>query len=404
MDPNNPTPADVDLDMGALSAAIAADAPQIGLPEGAAPAPAPEPPPAETTPAPAAEDKKPAETATPTEKKKGLAALAGEKKPEEKPGEKKADETLPEPEVDITKWKKEQQDAFVAMRQVKKRAEEQAKTALLKAEDLERKLQAATSNPKDRPETVEKLRRLEAWEKAQELQKSDEWKNVVTAPVQRSLATLSKIAERAKVDPGKLEEATDFEDEFDRLDAITALFDSAEAPVPAHLVNAAVQEAAKLHPIYAKAVELKRNAHETLASLSHQTEQQKTAAAAQAKADYTKHHDHVYGQLAEKMSSLFGDPKVGEELTADVKAVRPGTDPADRAYEAQAAAILPTLWERYLAVRDEAAAEKKAKLALLGTRATVAPSTAPLGKPANADDTELDEAGLNEALRGMKGR
>lgn len=403
MEPNNPAPADVDLDMGALSAAIAADAPTIGQPVSeAAPPPAPaveQSKPAES--ATPAEEKKLDEGAAPAEKKKGLAALAGEKKPEEKKdGDKKPDAALAEPEVDITKWKKEQQDAFVAMRQVKKRAEEQAKTALLKAEELERKLQAATANPKDRPETVEKLKRLEAWEKAQELQKSDEWKNVVTAPVQRSLATLSKIAERAKVDPVKLEEATDSEDEFDRLDAITALFDAAETPVPAHLVNAAVQEAAKLHPIYAKAAELKRNAQETLASLSHQTEQQKAAATQAAEAEYAKHHNHVYGQLAEKMSSLFGD----EEFAKEVKAARPSTDSADRAYEAQAAAILPKVWEKFLAARDEAAVEKKAKLALLGTRASVTPSTAPIGKPASTDDTELDEEGLNEALRGMKGR
>lgn len=322
----------------------------------------------------------------------------GEKKEEKKPDEKKPEEAAAEePEVDTSKWGKAQQEAFVQLRQAKARAVEQFKTAQAKAEKLEKDLQAAKANPKDRPETEAELQRLKNWEKAQELEKSDEWKTTIAEPVKRSLTTLGKIAERAKVDPDKLEAATDLEDEFERLEAITALFDAAEAPVPAHLVNAAIQEAAKLHPIYAKAAELKKNAQETLASLSHQTEQQKEAAAKAADAEYSKHHEHIYGQLAEKMPSIFGDA----EFAAEVKAVRPGTDPADRAYEAQAAAILPTLWQKFLEVREDAEREKKAKLALLGTRATVAPSTTP-AKPTNADDTELDEEGLGAALRTIK--
>ena len=394
MEPTTTADAPVDLDMGALSAALTASASQINQPEGAAePLSVPEPPkPAE--PAPEAKPAEPAKTAA--EKKKGLDALAGEKKPEPKPEDKK-DEPAAEPEVDVSKRGKQQQEAFIAIRQANKRAQEQAKTAQLKAEKLEKELQEARANPKDRPETLADLQRLKTWEKAQELQKSDEWRTTIAEPVNRTLATLNKIAGRAKVDPVKLEEATDIEDEFDRLDAITALFDAAEAPVPAHLVTTAIQEAAKLHPLYAKAAELKKNAQETLASLSHQTEQQKAAAAAAEEAEYSKHHEHVYGQVAEKMSSLFSDA----EFAADVKAARPGKDPADRAYEAQAAAILPTLWQKYLDVRAEADREKKGKLALLGTRATVTPSNTPAKAP-GADDVELDEDGLGAALKTIK--
>lgn len=401
-DPIAPTEApSVELDGDSLSAALAASAPQIGAPAGAvAPAPTPEPVKPAETPTPAAEEKKPDEVKAATEKKKGLDALAGEKKEEKKPDEKKAEApTVEEPEVDTSKWGKAQQEAFVALRQAKARAVEQYKAAQAKAEKLEKDLQEAKANPKNRPETEAELQRLKTWEKAQELEKSDEWKTAIAEPVKRSLATLGKIAERAKVDPDKLEAATDLEDEFERLEAITALFDAAEAPVPAHLVNAAIQEAAKLHPIYAKAAELKKNAQETLASLSHQTEQQKAAAAKAAEAEYSKHHEHIYGQLAEKMPSIFGDA----DFAAEVKAVRPGTDPADRAYEAQAAAILPTLWQKFLDVREEAEREKKAKLALLGTRATVTPSSTPV-KPTNADDVELDEEGLGAALRTIKTR
>ena len=386
----------VELDMDSLSAALAASAPQINLPAGAAaPAPTPEPvKPVETPPV----EEKPTEVKPAGEKKKGLDALAGEKKEEKKPDEKKPDAIIEEPNVDTSKWGKAQQEAFVALRQAKRRTEEQAKTAQARAERLEKELQAVKANLKDRSETEAEMQRLKNWEKAQELEKSPEWKTAIVEPGLLSLATLSKIAERAKIDPIKLEEATDIEDEFDRLDAITALFDAAEVPVPAHLINAAIQEASKLRPIYAKAAELKRNAQETLSSLSHQTEQQKAAAAAAAEAEYSKHHEHIYGQLADKMPSIFEDT----EFAAEVKAVRPSTDPADRAYEAQAAAILPTLWQKFLDVREEADREKKAKLALLGTRATVTPTTTTTIKPTGADDTELDEEGLSAALRTIK--
>jgi hypothetical protein len=388
------TPPSVELDTDGLSAALAASTPQIGTPPGVA---TPDVTPAEVSPA---VEEQPKAVKTTSEKKRGLDALAGEKKEEPKPEDKKPEETIAEPEVDTSKWGRSQQEAFASMRQAKKRMEEQAKTAQMKAERLEKELQAAKANPKDRPETEAELQRLRNWEKALEVEKSDEWKTAIDAPVRRSLATLGKIAERAKIDPAKLEAATDIEDEFDRLDAITELFDAAEVPVSAHLVNTAIQEANNLHPIYAKAAELKRNAQETLSSLNHQTEQQKAAAARAADAEYSKHHEHIYGQLAEKMPSIFGDT----EFAAEVKAVRPGTDPADRAYEAQAAAILPKVWERCLAAEAKADREMKAKLALLGTRATVTPTATPLAKPLGADDTELDEDSLADALRTIKSR
>lgn len=393
-DPTTPTEApSVEIDGDGLSAALAASTPHIGAQT------APESPPvaAEVKPVEVKPDASEVKAA-PAEKKKGLAALAGEaKQDEKKPVEAKP--PAEESEVDTSKWGKAQQEAFVALRQSRKRTEEQFKTAQAKAERLEQELQEARANPKNRPETEAELQRLKNWENAQELEKSDEWQSTIAGPVKRSLATLGKIAERAQIDPVKLEEATDIEDEFDRLDAITALFDTAEAPVPAHLITTAVQEAAKLHPIYAQAAKLRQNAQETLFSLSHQSEQKKAAAAAAAETEYARHHDHIYEQLAGKMPSIFREA----EFAAEVKAVRPGTDPADRAYEAQAAALLPKVWGLLLAEKENSDREKKAKLALLGTRATVTPTTA-VARSAGADDTELDEEGLGAALRTIKTR
>jgi len=383
-----PAAPDVEIDMGALTSAIA-NTPLPGMPT---PPTAPvEAPPPEAAPVEAKPDEaKPADA----KPKKGLDALPEEKVEAKKEDKPKAEEKA-EPEVDTTKWPKQQGEAFAAMRSAKKRAEEQAKDAQVRYEKLQKEYEQFKSNPKDRPETLEKLQRLEAWEKAQELKTTPEWQDAVVKPIQKSLDMLNRIAGRAKVDADALIKATDEEIDFERIDAITKVFESAEEPVPAHLISAAIEEAKKLHPLYGKAAEMERNSKETLASLSHQTAQQKEAAAQKEAAEYEKHHTHIYDQMAKKLPSLFGDA----DLAAEVKAARPGTDPADRAYEAQAGTLLPKLVEKYFALRADFEREKAAKLALLGTRAGVTPPTTPAGtKPINGDDTELDEEGLAAVL------
>lgn len=395
-DPIAPAAPDVEIDAGSFASALASTVPQPGAPPQQLPQADPTPPPA-ADPAPAAElkpeENKPAADAKP---KKGLDAVPEEKvepKKDDKPKEEpkaKSDE----PEVDTSKWQKPQAEAFVAMRQAKRRAEEQAKDAQIRYEKLQKEFDAHKASPKDRPETLEKLQQLESWQKAQELTSTPEWVDTVEKPIQKSLDLLNRIAGRAKVDADALIKATDEELDFERIDAITKVFEAAEEPPPAHLISAAIEEARKLHPLYAKASEMKQKAQEVLAGLSHQSEQQKAAAAKAAEAEYEKHHTHIYDQMAKKLPSIFGD----EAIAAEVRSARPGTDPADRAYEAQAGALLPKLVEKLFALQADFKREQAAKLALLGTRATVNPTPAPTSKPASDDDVEMDEEAFAAAL------
>lgn len=398
-DPIAPAPPpSVEIDEGSFDSALSASAPQIGNPAGSVPPAQVEQPKPADTPAPEAEkpkEDKPADAP----KKKGLDALSEEKSDEKPKAEEKPAEAE-EPEIDTSKWAKTQQEAFASARVAAKRLKEQVKDAETRYEKLQKEFEAFKSNPKDSEKTVKELEELRAWKNSQDLRSTPEWEQAVAKPVAASLAVLAKIASRAKVDQAQLEAATDIEDKFDRYDAITKLFDAADEPVPAHLVSAAIQEAEKLHPLYAKGMELEQKAGETLSSLKHQTEQQKAEAAKAAEAEYVKHHDHIYGQLSSKMKSLLAD----EAVAAEVKAARPATDPADQAFQAQAAAVLPVLWEKYLAVREEAAKEKAGKLALLGTRPGVTPSAAPAAKPVNGDDVELDDEGLENALSTIRRR
>jgi hypothetical protein len=220
----------------------------------------------------------------------------------------------------------------------------------------------------------------------------------VDTPIQQSLSLLERIAGHAKIDAKALIDATDEPIQFERILAIRKVFEAAEEPVPDTLITAAVNEADKLHPLYEKAAKMEEEAEQTLNSLNHQTEQQKAAAAKAEEAAYLKHHDHIYDQMVKKLPSIFNNPEVAEEI----KSARPATDPADKAFQAQAAAALPTIVKELFAVREEVKKERAAKLALLNTRPGVKPSSTPVQKPASPEDVELDEEGLTAALRGLR--
>lgn len=387
----------VELDMGGLSDALASFNP--ANPTAPAPAPAPDPAPAPTPDAAPAPEPKKEDKPADEKPKKGLDALPGEEVEEAKPDAKKEEPVADEPEVDTSKWQKPQREAFAAMRSEKKRALEQAKDAEARYQKLQKEFEAFKATPRDSEETAKKLAELETWKRAQDLKSTPEWKATVVEPIQQSMGLLERIAGHAKVDAQALIDATDEPIQFERILAIRRVFEAAEEPVPPELVTAAISEADKLHPLYEKASKMEKEAEETLNSLNHQTEQQKAAAAKAEEAEYLKHHDHIYEQMAKKLPSIFNNPEVAEEI----KSARPATDPADKAFQAQAAAALPTIVSELFKLRQEVKKERDAKLALLNTRPGVKGPSAPPTKPPSDDDVELDEDGLAAALRGMKG-
>jgi hypothetical protein len=386
----------VELDMGGLTDALSAFNPANPTTPVEQPKPAEPPAPAPDAPVEAA---KPADAKPADEKpKKGLDALPGEEVEEKKEEVKKEEPAAEEPEVDTSKWAKPQQQAFAAMRAETKRAKEQAKDAQIRYEKLQKEYETFKATPKDSEETSKKLAELETWKRAQDLKGTPEWKTSVEAPIQQSLSLLERIAGHAKIDAKALIDATDEPIQFERILAIRKVFEAAEEPVPDTLITAAVNEADKLHPLYEKASKMEKEAEQTLNSLNHQTEQQKAAAAKAEEAAYLKHHDHIYGQMAAKLPSIFSNPEVAEEI----KSARPATDPADKAFQAQAAAALPTIVKELFAAREEVKKERAAKLALLNTRPGVKGTSTVITKSPNEDDTELDSEGLTEALRGVR--
>lgn len=396
-DPNNTMPSG-DFDAASFDSALAASAPQIGKPLGAEPpAPVPEPAPTPTQasePAPAPDAEPAAEVKPADDKpKRGIDALSAEKKEEEKKAAEAKGAEEPEPEIDTSKWNKAQRDAFAAARVKEKTLKSELNDTKTKFERLQKEFEEFKKAPRDSEKTVKELEELRNWRHAQELYQSPEWQDTINKPLSTHLDMLGRIAEKAGVDAEALAKATDEELLIDRIDAINKVFETADTPVPSHYVTAAIQEAEKMHAIYDKGMTLKAKAGETLNSIKHQTTQQKEAAAKAEEAEYTKHHEHIYSQMAEKMPSVFKD----EALAKAVRDARPAKDPAERAFQAQAAEVLPTIFQQLLQAREALAAEKASKQALLGTRATITP-TKTATRPANFDDTEMDEAGFDAAL------
>lgn len=388
----SPATESVELDMAGLTDALASFNP--ANPTAPEPAPAPTP-----TPESPVEQPKPADSKPTDEKpKKGLDALPGETVEEKKEEAKKAEPAVEEQEVDTSKWQKHQQQAFAAMRNEKKLADKKAQDALTRLENLQKEYETYKATPKDSEETSKKLAELETWKRAHDLKSTPEWVSTVDAPIQQSLGLLERIAGHAKIDAKALIDATDEPIHFERILAIRKVFEAADEPVPETLITAAVNEADKLHPLYEKAAKMEKEAEQTLNSLNHQTEQQKAAAAKEEEAAYLKHHDHIYGQMAAKLPSIFSNPEIAEEI----KSARPATDPADKAFQAQAAAALPAVVKELFAAREEVKKERAAKLALLNTRPGVKNTSAVITKPSSDDDVELDEDGLTAALRGVR--
>lgn len=379
-----------EMDMSALDSVVA----QAGLefnPAGAAPAAAQPAAPA------AAEVKKeekaaPAEDPTkkPWEKLEGEKPPAEEKKPVEKAEEKPVVEEVPEP----AGMNKAQKDAFIRQRQEIKQANQRMADAQAKLAEAQKQIEEVKKSAAPDEQTLKELEELRTFRAAHNIKSTPEWDAAVTQPLSKVFSSLEKIAAKAGVDIKALEKATDLEESWERAIAIEQVFEGAQEAVPKALIQAALAEADKLHPLYAKAKDLESKAQEAWNGIQNQSEAQKAEAKQKADAEYGKHHDHVFEQLKAKLPSI-----ITNGVETSLKGARVGTDPADQAYAAMSAELLPVVTKELLALRAQVVQLKKSESTLLGTRPTMGNvTTTPTKSRPGADDADMDEAGLNDAL------
>lgn len=352
--------------------------------------------PTEAKPAEKPAEEKPADDKT---KKKGLDALPDEEV-EKKPDAEEKPAVEEEPEIDTKNWAKVQRDAFAAARVKAKLLATERDDARAKAAELEKRL---TESPKDAERWKEKVADLERQRDEAEskvsilnVKESAAWKAEVVAPIDRVFSALDEIAEAAGIPPETLRAATDEDSSFKRARALKKALDSSEDVDAPSFLTAAIAEAEKLPPLYAKMGELESKSRELKVNQDNQTAAQKEAAAKAAEAKYLESHNHIAEQLKRKLPSLFADADVAK----DIADARPSEDPADVAFATQAAVLLPKLAEERLELKAEIAKLKESEAALLGSRGTVekAAETTRRENP----DGEMDEDALAAALRAGK--
>lgn len=340
-------------------------------------------------------EQKPADDGKP---KKPWEKIKGEEQPKEeekpKPEEQSADEKLPDLPGNASKLQK---DAFTKLAFEAREAKRQAKA--LEAQLNELKNKPVETKPDET--TLKELEELRTYRAAQDVRATPEWEANVTKPIEQVFSTLKGIAEFAKVDPAALEKATDPEQSWQRAIAIKNVFESAEEPVAQEVVVAAIQEAEKLQPLYAKAAEMESKAQELWRGLQNKSEAERLKSTEAQQKAFTEARSGLFEQIKVKFPTLFKDEAVAKEVSEAAL----GDDPSDQAYAAMAGQILPHLAQQLSEAKAEIAKLKASEATLLKARPsggkTVEQTTQ---KPKSDDDYELDENELHSVFRSYSGR
>ena len=317
----------------------------------------------------------------------------GEAKPEEKKKSDEGDELLPEAPPNSNK---QQKDAWNKMAFEAREAKRQLKAMEAQIKEFKEK----PPEFKLAPEVEKELEELRTFRAASDVRSTPEWAETVTKPLDSVFSTLKGIAEFAKIDAAALEKATDPEQPWQRAIAIKKVFEAAEEPVPQEIVQAAILEAEKLQPIYAKAGEMEAKAQDLWRGLQNKTEAQKQQEAEAGKKAFVEARTNLFDQIKTKFPGLFKNEAVAKE----VGEATIGETPEDQAYNAMAGQILPHLSQQVKELREEVARLKKSGETLLKTRPNGGKAPDAATKPKTGEEAEMDESGLQNAIRAYTGR
>jgi len=262
----------------------------------------------------------------------GLETLkVGEKKPEAKEGEKKSEEI-----TDTT-------PAGKVIAEFKKEKAELAKSLAARDEEIVKLKEAAMD-----PDARKRLEVLESMHAVRALPEREDYKKEVILPQGEQESIRDAVAEVISVSSAELQTILEIKNPLQRNIAIrkavtaTKLDDEkdvASAISTLEAVGAAMADIEKKHLGYvSNARELEKKSRSEHAMETSKQQQERLAKEAK---EFSEASTWVESQLTERMPALFTHPELGKEVSEAVKAAKPSDTPNGRAYQAQAAKILP---------------------------------------------------------------
>lgn len=383
-DASVPNPADTAPDFGSLQQAMDATTPdQLSMPPGY------EPP---TPPAPA-EAKKPAKTETPKV----------EDAKTTKPWDKKAEDATPEAEEAAPEVEEAPTEDAPADLQPKaktrwgelRKIEDSHKKMLPEYEKLKAEVETLRkAEPKIPEEFQREYDELRQFRAAHDVENTPEYLKSVVQPMEEIMQQIEEVAAYAKVDFDKLCEATDIKNRLERNRAIRQVLSTSEEEISETDIQDVVNNANNLHPIYAKAEQLRSEATDIRNSLTGKEKALTEVQQRQTQEAFQKAAEEMQTILSNSLKStgLFENPEVTKAL-GDAKQASVLDDPQMAAYQVHAGAILPAMIDQWNKDRLELK-EARRVLAARSKSTTTLNGGAPPAKTQEVSyDGALDELG-----------
>jgi hypothetical protein len=250
------------------------------------------------------------------------------------------------------------------------------------------------------PERIQRYEELVAFEAAKNIENTPEYKQQIIEPYQQREAELKAAADAFKMDYGKLLDAANESNRFNRQQKIKALVKAAAdengLDYDPTVVTDIELTAREMHTLAEKAEEHRREAQERWTSIEGKKTAESEASKTQQAQEYEKAHNEVFGHLEKRgfLSNEFDFEHEGTKMSIveAVKGAKPAEDVMGRAMQAQVAELAPFLITALNKAKSEIAELKKTQGARIAAKPNLSghpTAAAPNGKEAMTLDQAI---------------
>ena len=207
---------------------------------------------------------------------------------------------------------------------------------------LKKQIEAAESGKSEA--TLKELEQLRA-EKAEieqlvaekKMERSDEFRKSVIAPIEESNSKIAKFIELSGADKMAMQKAVGIADEMERLDAVGKILDSIENPLKPMQETALYKAIEQLHEAWGNEDRLRAQAREIEVAADAKSESSRLEASRIREQEWNQHTEAMFDTLSKKLP-ILKDPDIANQVKA---ASVMSDDVQDQVYRAQAGALFP---------------------------------------------------------------